>query len=166
MKGNILLISVLITGLSAGLFYAWQVSVIPGTRKLTDAAYLASMQSINLEILNPWFFVIFFGPMLLMIVSSIGLYKTGHTEIFVWLILAAINYTIGTIGVTAFGNVPLNNALDILDLSTLSLDELRETRLAYEAKWNLYHFIRTSFAVISFGLLLWLTKIHFSNTIH
>lgn len=164
MKGNILLISVLLTGLSAGLFYAWQVSVIPGTKKLSDLGYLESMQSINREILNPWFFIIFLGPILLMIISGIGLYNMENSEALVWTIGAAITYLIGTIGVTAFGNVPLNNTLDVMELSGLSIAQLKEARLAYEIKWNQYHLIRTTFTVISFALLLWASKVHFINS--
>lgn len=164
MKGNILLITILVTGLSAGLFYAWQVSVIPGTKKLTDIGYLESMQSINREILNPWFFIIFFGPMLLMIASGISLYKLDNTEALVLVIISALTYLIGTIGVTAFGNVPMNNWLDVIELSKLSIAQLQETRLAYEAKWNQYHLIRTVFTVISFALLLWAAKAHFINS--
>jgi len=164
MKGNILLITTLITGLSAGLFYAWQVSVIPGTRKLSDLGYLESMQSMNREILNPWFFIIFFGPMVMMIVSSFGLFKTDHDQGFIWVFVATIIYIVGLIGITAFGNVPMNNTLDAIDLSKLTLEQLRETRLAYETKWNQYHLIRTAFSVISFALLLWASKAHFINT--
>lgn len=164
MKGNTLLIATLITGLSAGLFYAWQVSVIPGTRKLSDSGYLEAMQSINREILNPWFLIIFFGPIVLMTISSISLYRLDNSQAFIWVLISAITYFIGTIGVTAFGNVPMNNTLDVLELSKLSITQLKETRMAYEVKWNQYHLIRTAFTVISFALLLWASKVHFINS--
>ncbi len=160
MKGNILLITTLLTGLSAGLFYAWQVSVIPGTRKLSDLVYLESMQSMNREILNPWFFIIFFGPMVMMIISSLGLFKIDHDQGFIWVFVATIIYIVGLLGITGFGNVPMNNTLDAINLSKLTLEQLRETRLAYETKWNQYHLIRTAFSVISFALLLWASKAH------
>ncbi|MBO3697942.1 DUF1772 domain-containing protein [Roseivirga sp. E12] len=164
MKGNILLITTLITGLSAGLFYAWQVSVIPGTRKISDLNYLESMQSINREILNPWFFIIFLGPLILMVISGIGLHRIDDSQSFAWVLIASLVYIIGTVGVTALGNVPMNNRLDIIELSKLSIDQLQATRRSYEFQWNQYHLIRTAFSVISFSLLLWATKTHFINT--
>lgn len=53
IKTITLFAAALLTGLSAGLFYAWAVSVIPGTRKVTDMIYLETMQSINRAIRNP-----------------------------------------------------------------------------------------------------------------
>ncbi len=161
MKSTILLTAIILTGLSAGLFYAWQVSIIPGTKKVSDLTYLESMQSINREILNPWFFIIFFGPLLLMIVSAIELHKLDDTQAFAIVLIAAVIYVIGTIGVTSFGNVPLNNALEAKTLTGFSLEELKGLREAYESKWNQLHVIRTIFSVISFAMLLWASKVYF-----
>lgn len=61
IKSIVLLGTVILTGLSAGFFYAWSVSVIPGTQHISDTSYLQAMQSINRAILNPLFFVVFFG---------------------------------------------------------------------------------------------------------
>ncbi|MEM6768064.1 MAG: hypothetical protein AAF655_24225 [Bacteroidota bacterium] len=86
IKSVTLFFAVVLTGLSAGLFYAWMVSVIPGTRKLTDLTYMESMQSINREILNPAFFLIFFGSPISLAISTFQHVNTGLTF---WLILAA-----------------------------------------------------------------------------
>jgi len=133
IKNTMLFLSLFTTALSAGLFYAWVVSVIPGTKKIPDQAYLETMQSINREILNAGFFFIFFG---------------------------ALFFAIGTIGVTMFGNVPLNNMVEALDLSAFTEEDYRKARLAYEGKWNLLNLIRTLAALGAFVLLL-LAKIKF-----
>lgn len=152
IKSMTLLAAVLLTGLSAGLFYAWAVSVIPGTRKVTDMVYLETMQSINRAILNPAFFLIFFGSLLLLIVSTIQQYQTGLSF---WLMLAgALIYLIGTFGVTAFGNVPLNNTLDALKLSELNSVQMLNSRSQYEGLWNRLHMIRTVCSVLAFLLSL------------
>lgn len=144
--------AVLLTGLSAGFFYAWSVSVVPGTLKVADTIYLQTMQSINRAILNPAFFLIFLGSLILLVTTTIQQYNAGLTF---WLVLAAtLIYLIGTFGVTAIGNVPLNNDLDALHLNDLSNDKLAHFRQYYELKWNRLHTIRTVFAVISFLLSL------------
>lgn len=148
IKSITLFAAILLTGLSAGLFYAWAVSVIPGTRKVLDLTYLETMQSINREILNPAFFLIFFGSLILLVISTIQQFQNGIT--FWILLVAALTYLIGTFGVTAFGNVPLNNSLDMIQLSELSSDQITDLRLHYEAKWNRLHTIRTVFSVLSF----------------
>lgn len=145
--------SIIFTGLSAGLFYAWQVSVIPGTRHTGDYNYLETMQSINRAILNPAFFLIFFGALITLSIASIYEFHTSKL-VFGLMVSASIIYLVGTFGVTALGNVPLNNELDVLELSELAPQKLREFRKYYETNWNRLHLIRTVFAVLSFLMAL------------
>ncbi|GAB5408322.1 MAG: DUF1772 domain-containing protein [Balneolaceae bacterium] len=144
--------SIILTGLSAGFFYAWQVSVIPGTLKVSDVNYLLTMQSINKEILNPSFFLIFFGSLIAMTTTSFLTYGSGET--FWFTLSATLVYLLGTFFVTSAGNVPLNNQLEALNIGKLSMDQISEFRAMYEPKWNRLHLIRTAFSVISFILLL------------
>lgn len=152
IKSVTLFSAIVLTGLAAGFFYAWSVSVIPGTRKVVELTYLESMQSINREILNPAFFLVFFGSPVLLGISTFQHYGYG-TQF--WILLGAtITYLMGTFGVTAFGNVPLNDALDVLNLSDLSETKILDFRNHYEQKWNRLHLIRTVFAVLSFVICL------------
>ncbi len=151
IKSFILFGTVVLTGLSAGLFYAWSVSVIPGVQKIADPVYLETMQSINRAILNPAFFLIFFGSVLFLSISSI--YEFHASKITFWLLLSSsIFYLVGTVGVTALGNVPLNDQLDALELVRMKAGKMAEFRKFYESNWNRLHLIRTVFAVISFSL--------------
>lgn len=151
LKSFILFGSVILTGLSAGLFYAWSVSVIPGTQKLGDPTYLETMQSINRAILNPAFFLIFFGSIVFLSIASV--YQFHTSKVTFWLMLmASVFYLIGTVGVTALGNVPLNDQLDVMKLAQLNTDKIAAFRKFYETNWNRLHLIRTAFAVTSFVL--------------
>ncbi len=161
IKTITLITAITLTGLSAGLFYAWAVSVIPGTRKVMDITYLETMQSINRAILNPAFYLIFFGSLLLLIIASVQNFRTGTT--FRLLLAATLTYLLGTFGVTAFGNVPLNDMLDVLKLEELSKSKIIEFRQVYEQKWNRLHMIRTVFSVLSFLLSL-LSAFTYSNS--
>jgi len=154
LKASTLFLAILLTGLSSGLYYAWEFSVIPGTKRISNSSYLETMQSINRAILNPGFFAIFFGSLLLLAISTYLHYKAGISYSFWMIFLAMITYLIGTIGVTVFGNVPLNEAMDAINLSDLSVEQLKTTRASYEVKWNIYHKIRTLCAVVSFATLL------------
>jgi len=151
IKSFVLLGSVILTGLSAGFFYAWSVSVIPGTQNIDHTPYLQTMQSINRAILNPAFYFVFFGSLVFLSIASI--YEFDLNKLAFWLILAAsICYLAGTLGVTGLGNVPLNGQLDVLNIGELSPTKIAEFREFYESKWNRLHRIRTVFAVISFVL--------------
>lgn len=154
MKTTISILALFSTGLSAGLFYAWAVSVIPGTRRIADHSYVDTMQQINRAILNPGFFAIFFGAMVLMLWSAYLEFRTDMGSSFYFTLAAFIVYALGTVGVTAAGNVPLNEALDLIELNQLGAEELKITRQTYETKWNRLHNVRTVFSVISFVLLL------------
>ncbi|MEX0288766.1 MAG: DUF1772 domain-containing protein [Flavobacteriaceae bacterium] len=149
IKSLVLLVTVMLTGLSAGLFYAWSVSVIPGTQKVVDAVYLQTMQQINRAILNPAFFLVYFGALVFLFASSFSFYGTNRA-IFWMLLAAATMYLIGTVGVTGLGNVPLNNQLEKLDLSKINSEEMGAFRRYYESKWNRLHLIRTVFACCAF----------------
>lgn len=139
------LITLILTALSAGFFFAWSVTVIPGTKAVSDKTYLETMQNVNKKIINPIFFVMFFGPALLLIYSAIDLdpVKVG----------AAITYLVGPIGITMTRNVPLNDTLEAKDLSQMSEAEEKDFRTNYEKKWNFWHYTRTAISVISFVLV-------------
>ncbi|WP_262732932.1 anthrone oxygenase family protein [Gaetbulibacter sp. NE] len=152
MKTSVFFITVLLNALSVGFFFTWSVSVILGTKKIGDLTYLETMQSINKEILNPVFFIVFFGSLITLILNAA---LQNNNKLMFWLLLtSAIIYLIGTFGVTAFGNVPLNNELDALDIKALNINELKNFRDYYESNWNQYHNIRTLSNMISFILLL------------
>ncbi len=151
IKSIVLFGAVVLTGLSAGFFYAWSVSVIPGTKKVDGSAYLETMQSINRAILNPAFFLIFFGSLIFLSIGSAFQFNAGKTT-FWFMLMASILYLVGTVGVTGLGNVPLNNKLDALNLNEMSPPKQLEFRNYYESKWNRLHLIRTIFAVLSFLL--------------
>ena len=162
LKSFILFGSVILAGLSAGLFYAWSVSVIPGTKKLVDITYLETMQSINAAILNPAFFLVFFGSIIFLSVASIYEFHTNKW-VFGLLLASSITYLVGTIGVTGLGNVPLNDQLNALDIAQHNSEKIAAFRKYYESNWNRLHLVRTVFAVISFITSVLAIFIHIKN---
>ncbi|MBL4594110.1 MAG: DUF1772 domain-containing protein [Flavobacteriales bacterium] len=153
-KSVTLLLAIITMALSAGLFYAWTVSVIPGLKNMSNSSYLEAMQSINKAILNPGFFAIFFGPIILLGISIILQYRTDVNLTF-WLMLAgSLCYLIGTVGVTVVGNVPMNDTLDLIELKELNTEEINAIRAWYEEKWNYLNSVRTIFAVLGFTAII------------
>ena len=76
---------------------------------------------------------------------------------------ATFTYLIGTFGVTVFGNVPMNEVLDAVNLDDLNSEALNNTRTSYEGKWNQWHSVRTVFSVLAFILCLLAAFIDKSN---
>ena len=147
-------LAIVTTALSAGIFYAWSVTVIPGLKRVSDHNYLETMQSVNRAILNPLFFIAFIGCMVLLALNAYFLYQLDSSSSFIFTFSAFIIYIIGTFGVTVFGNVPMNESLDKIDLKGLNIEEVKKLRSSYEGKWNTFNYIRTFFAVTSFCFVL------------
>ena len=151
-NNSTLFLAILLSGLAAGLCFTWTNAVTPGIGKLNDLGYLSAFQQMNRSILNPLFFLVFFGPLFAGIAAVYT--NKGVTPIF-WLILAAATlYFLGVALVTIFGNVPLNEMLDNTDLTNITLEDTRSLRSKFESRWNRLHLIRTLSSVLSFGLLL------------
>lgn len=154
MKINymLLLITTIIMGLTAGIFYCWSVSVTRGLALLPDKEYITVFQALNRAILNPLFFVCFMGIAILLPVSTWVNYQRPLPTRF-WLLLAAsILYLAGVIGVTIAGNVPMNNSLDIFNANTATAAEISAKRTSYEARWNFLNNIRTVSCIICLTL--------------
>jgi len=149
----VLLSALVTTALMAGLFFSWSCAITAGLGKLPDANYLAAMQSINRTILNPLFFSCFFGAALLLPLSAWQAYGVA-TPLRFWLLLgAAVCYLAGVMGVTIFGNVSLNDALDAFQMDQASAEAMATQRAAFEARWNALNNLRTVASAVAVVLL-------------
>ncbi|MDQ8749730.1 hypothetical protein ATE49_15790 [Elizabethkingia miricola] len=148
-----LILTGITTALMAGLFFSYSVSVNLGLGKLGDREYLQAMQSINREILNPIFFACFFGALIMLPIATFQQYHNNQTT-FLLLLAASLFYIAGVFGITSIFNVPLNNKLDLLDLSNSTQNSIRQIRDSFEASWNFWNTVRTFSAAISITLVI------------
>ena len=147
----VLILSILFTGLTAGLCFTWSNAVTPGIGRLDNLSFLKAFQAMNRAIINSQFMIIFMGPTILLFVNAV-LFRTNNTT-FIFLI-AAIIFFIGIGLLTVFGNVPLNEMLDNSNLESLSKLELQTLRNKFENPWNRWHTLRTASSITSFSLLI------------
>ncbi len=147
----ILVITATLTALIAGLFYAWSCSVMPGLARLSNREFVSVMQKANRAILNPVFFLSFFGAPVFLIVSTV--LHFGQPNRFWYLLSAAIIYLAGNFGVTMFGNVPMNNVLDRFDFETASDREIARQRTNFERRWTNLNHIRAAASTLAVILL-------------
>jgi uncharacterized membrane protein len=116
------------------------VSVMPGIGRLGDREFLASFQAMNRAIINPLFMICFLGTAVML---PITLFAHRGTQQF-WLLLGAtVCYLAGVIAVTFAGNIPLNNALDTLNIASSTPDQLATFRAQFENRWNVLNHIRS-----------------------
>ena len=102
-----LLTAATLTGLQAGTYYTWASGVMPGLARTDDRTFVHAMQEMNVAIVNPVFLASFLGAPAL----ACAAVAVSSPSARPWAIAGAA-LAIGTIAVTAFGNIPLNNALD------------------------------------------------------
>lgn len=98
-------------GVIAGVFFAFSTFVMNALAQQPPAQGIATMQSINITVINPWFMAAFLGTSLvclILIAFSLLRWQQPGTA---YLLVSALFYLIGCFGVTMVFNVPLNDAL-------------------------------------------------------
>ena len=153
LQNSSIIALILLTGLSAGLCFTWSNSITSGIGNLDNYGYLSAFQQMNRTILNPTFFIVFFGPLFLGLIN-LYVFKNAPSSIIWLLILATVIYFIGVSLITIFGNVPLNEILDKTDLVSVNIEDLQTLRNTIEDKWNHLHLIRTISSISSFFLII------------
>jgi uncharacterized membrane protein len=137
------------SGLLAGLFYAYQVSIIPAFKVVDDVSYVTSFNAINDKIENGWFFLSFMGTLPL-IAGALYLYRRASSPV-TGLVAAGLVLNLVMLGVTAFGNIPLND--DLAEVKSVTPATAAVARADFEETWNDLNLIRTLAALGSFVVL-------------
>lgn len=151
LRGAALVAATVATGLQAGLYYAFAVSVMPGLRRVDDRAFVEAMQQINVAIINPWFFLSFFGAPVLTIVAA-GLHLPAAVRAALpWIVAAFVLSGVGFV-LTVGMNVPLNDALAAAG-SPDRIADLAQVRASFEAAWVRWNSARAVTFTAALGCL-------------
>jgi uncharacterized membrane protein len=148
------LLGVVGCGLMAGLFFAFSTAVMPGLTRLPPADGAAAMQQMNRAILNPLFGVVFGGTALLCLLLLVGAPFSGLGGT-VWIVVGAVLYLVGSIGLTMGVNVPLNNRLDAADPASADGARLWADYLSRWTAWNHVRAVACAAAAAALTIGLW-----------
>lgn len=138
------------SGLVAGIFFAFSNFVMGALNRLQPSQSIAAMQAINVTVLNPLFFSVFFGTGAVCLLVIIFSLLSWNPPSAIFLISGSLLYVIGTIFVTMRCNVPLNNAL--VKLKTGSADDAKLWN-DYYTQWTYWNHVRTAAALMAAILL-------------
>ncbi len=138
-------------GLVAGIFYAFSSFVMGALGRLPSDHGIAAMQSINVVVINRSFFLAFFGTAALCAALLVGAWFWWSMPAGKLLLLASVIYLVGTIGVTIFCNVPLNNALAAVQPATAEAATLWSL---YLDRWTMWNTVRTVAPTVSMALFI------------
>jgi uncharacterized membrane protein len=124
------------SGLVAGIFFGFSTFIMSGLGRIQPEQGVAAMQSINVTVLNPAFFLAFFGTAALCLALAVAALFRWDQPGSAFILAASLIYLIGCIGVTIFANVPLNDALAAVRPGTQEAGALWSRYLDVWTAWN------------------------------
>jgi uncharacterized membrane protein len=139
------------SGLMAGLFFAFSTSVMAALGRIPPAAGISAMQSINVTIINPVFFVVFFGTAVLSVLLAVAALVGWAEGRSASLLAGSLLYLAGCMLVTMVFNVPLNNALAAV--SATGADGA-SVWARYLSTWTMWNHVRTVGCLAAMGAFI------------
>ncbi|HTI78146.1 MAG TPA: anthrone oxygenase family protein [Mycobacterium sp.] len=147
-------LAALFSAAAGGMMYVFSTFVMRGLDRTGPVDALTAMRGINAEAnANPVFLLGYFGATILAlivgVIAVVQLRQPGS-----WLVLVgAVVAILGAVITMAF-NVPLNNHLDTVDPSGLSVADAAREWQAYFSTWTAWNHARTVTAFVASLLLL------------
>ncbi|CAN0594994.1 unnamed protein product [Ectocarpus sp. 12 AP-2014] len=157
----VLQVSILAYAVVGGVFLAFSDFIMRSLAHTGGVGGVEAMQVINREVFRWVFMVLFLGmaavSVLVVIYSATNLAGGPGTLILV----GALVYLLGCFAVTVFFNVPMNEALARMDLTSEATKDYWTG--TYLPRWTMWNTVRTiacavSAALMLFGLI-WLTQV-------
>lgn len=150
LLGPLLFVAIVANGVLAGLFFVFSVAISPGLRRADNGTYVRAFRAINTAILNGKFLTVFFVAPIAAIVCAVLHLARGGSASLPSVVAGAVCSAL-TFGITAAGNVPLNQELDRAPIDTEP--QRRTARGRFEERWNRRNLART---ITSAGALVFL----------
>lgn len=135
------LTALLLTAAIFGFFYAWVCSTMWGLDTLEPALAIKAMQAMNASVRNAVFFPAFFLTPVALLAAAVALSLKRRTVPAILFGAAALIYLAGGFAVTALVNVPMNQALAAIDISTRAT-EAADIWRDYSDRWQFWNVVR------------------------
>lgn len=145
---EIAIVAIVGAAVVTGLLFAFSNFVMRALSDLPAEYGMQAMQRINERILNPVFFIFFFGTPALCSVIVYVAFGVINTPGYGSLFSGAIAYLLGPFGITLLFNVPLNNKLAITPKA-----RAEEEWPVYRRKWQTWNHIRSYIGILSVFLM-------------
>jgi len=145
------ILAILGGGLVAGIFFAFSAFVMTALGRLPPDQGAAAMRSINVAVLNPWFFAAFFGTAAACLALAGHALLDWHEPGAAWRLAGSLLYLLGTILVTMAFNVPLNAALAAAGPGS---GEAARLWARYLSVWTAWNHVRTAASLAAAAALI------------
>ena len=134
------------SALVAGIFFAFSTFIMAGLSRTPAEQGISAMQSINVTVLNPAFFLAFLGTGVLSLALVAAVWISWPPPGSILLLAGSLIYLAGCIGVTMFANVPLNEALAAVQPGT---PEAAALWRRYLEVWTAWNHVRTAASLLA-----------------
>lgn len=145
------LLSSLLFAAIFGFFYAWSVSTLWGLDTIDPNTAIDAMNAMNISVRNAAFMPAFFLTPLVGLGVGVLLMMGNQRTTGRLFIAASVVYFLGAFLPTAMINVPMNEALKLVE-TPLSADEAHAIWTTYSADWKFWN--ATRMYVSAFAFLL------------
>ncbi|GAA1389550.1 hypothetical protein GCM10009639_17300 [Kitasatospora putterlickiae] len=156
--GPVLATAATTMGLMSGLFFAFDVSVMPGLAAGDDRTYVTAMQNINTAITNPVFGAVFVGALAVPAVGTWLLHRSGERAATLWTAVATVLY-LAALVLTGTVNVPLNDRLAAAG-DPGALTDPAAVRAAFAPTWTAANIARTVLCTAALAALTRALLVH------
>ncbi|WP_298885521.1 anthrone oxygenase family protein [uncultured Bradyrhizobium sp.] len=148
---GLLWFSALGCGVMAGVYFAFSTFIMTSLGRLDQAAGIAAMNAINVDIVRSLFMPLFLGTTVagaaLVVMGVLRISEPGAVS----MIAGGSLYVLGMFVVTAVFNVPLNDALAAQQPSA---PEAAVVWTAYLKDWVFWNHVRTGASVVASALFV------------
>jgi uncharacterized membrane protein len=160
-RHGLILAGLLASALSAGFFYSYSISMMPGLAAADPSSAIRAMQGINAVIRTPIFAFAFFGSLVFPLATSLTAWTGRARQVAVLAFLSAVLYGLGVFAVTVLVNVPLNEALASANPTS---DTAASVWANYYGPWTAWNHVRAVSANLAFGLFAAAAVVHFRQS--
>jgi len=145
-----IILLIVMTGLMAGIYFSFSVFIMKSLAQLPAMQAAQAMNKINDVIVNTSFLPVFFITTLWYAGLIVWSFASWQGQQSMWVIAVAVIYVLGMFGVTAFGNVPLNNQLKAQEANPAMLQQVWQE---YLRRWTRLNHLRTLSCMLACALL-------------
>ena len=143
--------AVIAMGLLAGLYYAFDVAVMPALVAADDRTLVDAMQQMIDRIENPAFFLTLLGAPVLAGIALRQARRAGSRETARWIVAGLAAYAVMLVVTVAF-HFPLNDDLAAAG-DPESIRNLAEVRDDFTTPWIVWNIVRTLATTAAFAFL-------------
>ena len=160
LRSGVLIVAILTTGLTAGVYTDWSNTVMPGLGGLDDRTFVLAYRALDAAIYNPLFLGLQFTGAFVFIALAVVLHlRRPWRSALIWLVVALLCYLVSMV-VTFAVNVPLNEELAMLPRPRGDAEFTAARAVLQEASWTAWNTVRAIASTIAFGCLAWSLVIH------